>query len=272
MSLEIYYFSGTGNSLFAAKELQKLIPEAELIPVVSLLNKKVIETKGETVGFVFPLHLTTVPVPVREFLKKLDLKQTKYIFSLITRTGTFSLADIHIKKILKKKGKALNSSFILNMPDNSPTGLKPGQGNKNWINHITDEKILKLDSEAKSNLEIFQKIIINKEKYPENNSPFIKYFLEFIISLLTEKSNTILNFYYYSTCSGCGICEKVCPSARVKMVDGKPLWQKDVKCFYCYACFNYCPSQSILLKNYTDKSGRYFHPGITVNDIAGQKS
>jgi flavodoxin len=29
MTTEIYYFSGTGNSLYVAKELQKLIPEAD---------------------------------------------------------------------------------------------------------------------------------------------------------------------------------------------------------------------------------------------------
>jgi len=41
--VEIYYFSGTGNSLYVGKELQKRIPEAHLIPIVSLLNKDIIE-------------------------------------------------------------------------------------------------------------------------------------------------------------------------------------------------------------------------------------
>jgi flavodoxin len=38
MGTEIYYFSGTGNSLYVARELQKRVPEAELIPIVSLLK------------------------------------------------------------------------------------------------------------------------------------------------------------------------------------------------------------------------------------------
>ena len=58
MSTEIYYFSGTGNSLHVARELQKRIPETNLIPIVSLLNNNVIETNGETVGFVFPIHFS----------------------------------------------------------------------------------------------------------------------------------------------------------------------------------------------------------------------
>lgn len=58
--VEIYYFSGTGNSLHVAKELQKRIPGTNLIPITSLLKKDTIETNGETVGFVFPIHGMTV--------------------------------------------------------------------------------------------------------------------------------------------------------------------------------------------------------------------
>ncbi len=53
MSTEIYYFSGTGNSLHVARELQKRIPETNLIPMVSLLNKDIIEINGETLGLCF---------------------------------------------------------------------------------------------------------------------------------------------------------------------------------------------------------------------------
>lgn len=62
--------------------------QQNLIPIVSLLNKDVIETSGETVGFVFPIYLTTIPVPVKNFIKKLDLKSTTYIFATATRAGS----------------------------------------------------------------------------------------------------------------------------------------------------------------------------------------
>ena len=80
MSTEIYYFSGTGNSLHVAKELQKRIPETELIPIVSLLDKDVIKTSGQTVGFVFPVHALTIPVAVKKFLRKIDLDISRIHF------------------------------------------------------------------------------------------------------------------------------------------------------------------------------------------------
>jgi Pyruvate/2-oxoacid:ferredoxin oxidoreductase delta subunit len=41
--------------------------------------------------------------------------------------------------------------------------------------------------------------------------------------------------------------------------------------FFCYACFNFCPRQAILVKGYNLKTGCYNHPGIRAEDIAGQK-
>nr|WP_231551393.1 hypothetical protein [Methanobacterium sp. SMA-27] len=61
------------------------------------------------------------------------------------------------------------------------------------------------------------------------------------------------------------------------MINGKPNWQKDVQCFSCHACLNYCPEQAVqikstrLLKSYTDKNERYPHPYATDDDLAGQK-
>ena len=50
MSMEIYYFSGTGNSLYVARELQKRIPDARLMPIVGLLRKDLIQAGGKSDG------------------------------------------------------------------------------------------------------------------------------------------------------------------------------------------------------------------------------
>ena len=120
MSTEIYYFSGTGNSLHVARELQKRIPETKLIPIVSLLNKENIKTGADTVGFVFPIHLAMIPWPVMEFLSKLDLNSGEYIFAAVTRIGTRHRAFKDLEKILKKNDRGLGTFFNLNMASNDP--------------------------------------------------------------------------------------------------------------------------------------------------------
>ncbi|MCX8129550.1 MAG: EFR1 family ferrodoxin [Clostridia bacterium] len=277
---EIYYFSGTGNSLLVAKELQKRLPEAKLIPIVSLLKQDTIKVNGETAGFIFPLHGMTIPIPVRIFLKKLDLNSASYVFSLVTRAGTKCLALNSVNKILKRKGKCLDSGFTLTMLSNDPKFEDYDVPNS--------ESISRMESEIRNKLDFVSGIITNREKYLKKDSdyidfPFIKpvnFLLERIVLLgIFWADITRTNRYYYadSKCTGCGICEKVCLSGKIEMRAGEPLWRKNIKCYLCYTCLNYCPKQAvqikskIYMKSYTEKNGRYPHPFASVSDISGQK-
>ncbi|HBD94301.1 MAG: hypothetical protein A2015_05095 [Spirochaetes bacterium GWF1_31_7] len=83
---------------------------------------------------------------------------------------------------------------------------------------------------------------------------------------------SVIKYSVDSSCNLCGICEKICPSDTIKIKDNKVVWQKDANCYYCFACFNACPNQSILIDDrYTDKKGRYIHPGISIKDLISQK-
>jgi ferredoxin len=268
----IYYFSGTGNSLHVARELQKRVPETKIIPIVNLLHKGVVETSAKTVGFVFPIHLAMSPGPVRKFLEKLHLQSAEYIFAIATRSGTQHRAFIDVENILRKKGKVLDSFFSLNMANNDPKF-------DDW-HEATKEEIADLEVEVQSNLDSIQEIVLNKEKSHKKDTTFTRDMPIFsIISPLLPFFNRFysVEFYHDSKCVGCGTCEKVCLSGKIKIVNEKPLWQKDVPCFSCYACINYCPQQAIqiksprLIKTYTEVNGRYSHPYATVEDIAGQK-
>ncbi|MHC1782028.1 MAG: hypothetical protein AB9891_04560 [Anaerolineaceae bacterium] len=92
MSIEIYYFSGTGNSLHAARELQCRLPAAVLIPITRLLQDRVIRSHAEVVGLVFPNFCLTIPIPVKEFLTRGDFSSTRYLFAVCTRGGSPSQA------------------------------------------------------------------------------------------------------------------------------------------------------------------------------------
>jgi len=275
MCTEIYYFSGTGNSLHVAKEMQKRIPKTELIPIISLLDKNIIKTNSKTIGFVFPVHALTIPIAVKKFLRKIDLTSAEYIFALATRASTTHRAFDKIEKMLKKKSKSLDSYFTLNMASNDPKG-------KDWI-PPTDEELVKLESEVDDKLDSIQKIVIKKEKSREKDTKFtipVNFLLEkFVLSAMTvsEYTGGVNYFCSDSKCTGCGTCEKVCLSGKIKMIDNKPMWQKKVFCYMCYACVNFCPVLAVqinditFVKSNTRQNKRYPHPYGTVNDIAEQK-
>jgi ferredoxin/flavodoxin len=285
MSVEIYYFSGTGNSLHVAKELQKRIPETELIPIVSLVHEESIRTAGETVGFVFPQYAGTMPKVVAKAIKKLDPGSAKYLFAIATRGGTPCRAFGEVDELLKRKGRRLDSYFVLTMPSGSEPLVNT------FAEYITEERIARLESEMLTRLGSIQRIITAQEVNQEEDlsgldvpppdiikpiMPLIK-ILGPILLPLGKLAESSFGFYFDARCTGCGLCERVCLARKIEMVDGRPVWQKEVKCFGCFACLNYCPEQSIqvastwYLKSRTAENGRYHHPQVTANDIAAQK-
>lgn len=284
MSTEIYYFSGTGNSLHVAKELQKRMPETKLIPILSLVGQDSVTTRGEKVGFVFPHYASTLPKIVHAFVEKLDLGSARYLFAIATRGATKTMAFMEIDKILKAKGRRLDSFFVFTMPSGSEPLVK------GYAEQITEERIQRLESEMLARLDLIQGIIVNQKASRERDTgatppprllvPFVP-LIELVSPLLVplgKRVETTFEFYYDKKCTACGVCEQVCLAEKVQMVEGKPVWQEAVKCHGCFACLNYCPEESIqvgskwYLKSYTDQNGRYHHPQIKARDIAGQKT
>jgi ferredoxin len=282
MNARIYYFSGTGNSLYIAKELKRRISGSKLIPMISSLNKDIIEIDADIIGIIFPLQGPTFPNAVKQFLEKIKFPPDSYIFAIATRGGTTSKIHEEINKILKKKNRSLNSHFSITMFNNDPKLLN--KDNKIYEFHIpTKEELILKESEISKKLDFIQQKINKKENCHEKDNEYhfkYNFILErivlFAIKLMESKS--IKNYFFADLkCKSCGLCEKVCLSNRIKMVDKKPHWDDKILCHMCYACLNFCPAESIqinskwYMKSYTTKQGRYPHPYATVKDMEEQK-
>jgi ferredoxin len=280
MSTTIYYFSGSGNSLFVAKELQQKIPDSDLISMVSLLSQEKIVAGAEVIGFVFPVHCTTLPVPVRQFLTRLEFAPEAYLFAVVTQGGAWPrLVEFHLETILKEKGARLDAFYSIKMPWASPVGLMPVYI-PGFIEYPKPEKkIVKMQSDALKKLDVVRDVILAQDRMPTDDFPraidssFKHVVCKLMGPAINGLENSHIDFYADEDCTGCGICETVCSSQKIKMVDGTPVWQNEVQCHFCYACFSFCPAQSILVRNiYTKKDERYFNPNITSAEIALQKN
>jgi len=273
--MQIYYFSGTGNSLHAAKLLQRHFPESTLVPMISVVPIERAAAKSRVVALVFPLHLSYLPKPVRMFLEKIDLSSADYIFSVITRIGTFSFCDIAIRRYLKRQNKNLNALYYLNMADNSPTGLKPGKGDLKWIERVSSEKLSAIDRRVDAEVDAIAASVSRRENLPTNvtTNP-LRLILERVMrAVITASSKSEVGFYADESCTGCKKCERVCPSEKIVLQNNRPLWLSSTPCYYCFACFNFCPEEAILINGkFTQKSGRYHHPAVTFEEIARQKN
>jgi ferredoxin len=128
-------------------------------------------------------------------------------------------------------------------------------------------------------MDSIENIIEKKEKYqPKDHKGWfiLSHIIYPVMTLFFQKlrfPGMERSFYVDTKCNGCGICEKVCPSGKIKIINRIPQWQTDIKCTYCFACLHFCPVQSIQIKKRnTINKGRYHHPLITAKDIIKQKN
>jgi len=141
MNLEIYYFSGTGNSLVVARDIAEKMG-GNLIAIPSLMDKKNITTDADMIGIVFPVYyLGTVNIPlvVQRFVMKLDEISTKYIFAVCTFGGGAGSTLTILDEQLKKRGGQLASGFGVQMPQNA--FKKPFENKTKLYNNWKEKKL-----------------------------------------------------------------------------------------------------------------------------------
>ncbi|MBN2085130.1 MAG: EFR1 family ferrodoxin [Anaerolineales bacterium] len=267
MNTQIYYFSGTGNSLHVAKALRKRLGETDLVPMVREANRGKTASSAEVVGLVFPIHNLTSPDLVRQFLRRADLGSTKYLFAVATRECSDKVFH-DLDRILAAQGKSLDAWFIVAMPctyiplftlpsKNAAARMEADlQGKLNDIQAAVAEKRV---DRYKDDPLVF---LLGRILYP----PISEFFFR---ARFPEMARS---FHADSKCTGCGLCERVCPSGRIRIQNGKPEWSASINCLYCFACLHWCPVEAVQIRGRnTVGKGRYHHPAVTAAEIARQK-
>jgi ferredoxin len=262
METTIYFFTGTGNSLKIAKVLNEKLKDSELIPIAKIWEMEKLESLSEKVGFIFPLYLSGLPKIILDFINKINLSKTNYLFTVITSAGDINEQPLQqLEKILKTKEKTLNAGFFITMPTNYIIGdvIPSEQRQKEYfekafkyVDHISE--IVK-NKENNLTKDVFEKDVSRSEGINR--------------SFLEEVYESDKSFYADENCNSCGICEKVCPVNNIVLLEGHPEWQH--KCQQCLACINFCPEEAIQFEAKTLKPGRYHHPEITLQEIINQK-
>lgn len=258
----IFYFSGTGNSLYVAKCIAKAQKE-ELISISKEmnLNKEIYEytlKPYEKIIFVFPIYAWAPPKMVLEFINKIKLNNYNgnYISSVATCGKNIGNAMELLNKKLNRKGVNLSSGFSVVMPNNY---MIAGDV-------YTKEENEKIINDSQPILENINKILSNSEKgifnVEKGSMPKIT---TFVINPLFNSAINTKKFYVNDDCIGCKICEKVCNNKCIK-VDKTPVWGED--CSQCLACINYCPKKAIQYGKATINKGRYTNPYISLEEMS----
>ena len=289
MTTEIYYFSGTGNSLAVARGITKGLG-CELLSVPVAVRGQQVEPKADCIGIVFPAYLAQlygVPLIVERFVSRLVGIEKKYIFAVATCGGYESFNALpalkNLSKLIKARGGRIALLHSIRLPMNNldyshiPIPISKDQdlmferGHRKIAaicddvrrtgrtRHGIAKSILNV---AMSPLYLALKGVYLKElrkfaKEPEGSNLGFR-------DLIPRIDKSI---QCDDQCDSCGTCAQICPAENIAMNEGRPTWLHH--CEMCLACAEWCPREAVHHCMRAD-GNFYRHPEVKVSDMLRQ--
>ena len=284
----IFYFSGTGNTKWAASKLAAATRE-DLISIAPYMRaddsshnlaEPFILKENERLGFVFPVHGWRVPKLVREFISKMKilrepsdasaenkakaddcLKNRPFAYCVCTAGDSIGLTIENLNEVISQNPSLqalgiteVSSSYSLIMPE-SYIGLP-------FMDVDPKEReIRKKENAAQELAVVCEEIFDRKEGINRLVKGPIPWFFTKVVGgffenvLITDKRFHVEK----DRCVKCGICANVCPIGDIKGGHGEyPVWLHHKDCLTCFTCYHHCPHHAIEFGNQTQKKGQYY--------------
>ena len=257
--IDIYCFTGSGNSLAVSRQLAGLLNDKCRINMIKdLVDRDIIEPDADCVGIIFPVYAWSMPKIVRRFVRRLSIPHGTYVFAVYTHAGTPGAAGVHADKMLKAKNYGLNAGFELQMPSSyTPLGIASEEKNKTVL------------AGAGSRIQVIASQINERINNRIDRTRFFWRLGGFISLLFMSRINgKRVGFVENGKCISCEACVKICPNQNITLVEGKPAWGRN--CELCMACLHWCPVKAIEYGRNSKNGRRYHHPAITVYDMVSK--
>ena len=289
----IFYFSGTGNTKWAASKLAAATRE-DLISIAPYMRadesshnlaEPFILKEDERLGFVFPVHGWRVPKLVREFISKMkiqrepiqrepsdataenkakaddSLKNRPFAYCVCTAGDSIGLTIENLNDVISQNPSLqalgiteVSSSYSLIMPE-SYIGLP-------FMDVDPKEReIRKKENAAQELAVVCEEIFDRKEGISRLVKGPIPWFFTKVVGGFFEKVLITDKRFHVEKdrCVKCGICANVCPVGDIKGGHGEyPVWLHHKDCLTCFTCYHHCPHHAIEFGNQTQKKGQYY--------------
>ena len=234
------YFSGTGNSKYAAECFCRNYDKDS--KVFSIEDPDAVsEIKhSDLLVFAYPVQYSTVPKILRDFITNhSELWMNKKVFIIATMGLFRGDGSGMLGRLLHGFGAEVIGGLHLKMPDS-----------------IGDEKALKRPLETNRELvrsaesKIKESVRLLKEGKPtrEGLGPLYQmaglFGQRLYFGHKTKEYSSKLKINS-DKCVVCGLCVKLCPMNNITVAQGKAV--SGNQCTMCYRCINKCPKQAITL-------------------------
>lgn len=289
MSVEVYHFSGTGNSLAVARALAGRV-DGRLMSIPTVMHRDRVTSDAEALGLVFPVYHKSIPLILKRFVEKLEGLGGRYIFAVSTYGDTPGLAADHLTALIEARGGELAASFGVHMPYNyvTPAPVLRGFFRSFSLREVPLEKQRTLLAQAPERIEAIAASVEARQRgaFEPSADPITRLTdrlnlpetvakpvwlriagFEGSTDLSFLESRQLMDHAFRADerCDGCGVCARICPVRNIELVGDRPVWQH--RCEQCFACLQWCPREAIQFRGNTSGQRRYRHPDVTLADM-----
>lgn len=251
----IFYFSGTGNSLLVALELQKYLGgEVVRLEGERLLNPSselFVVPEGEPVVWVFPIYSWGVPPVLIPFLRRSRIKITPEHstphFMVCTCGDDTGYADHQWAKIIGRRGWSPRGSFSVQMP-NTYVNMK---GFDVDTPDVVQAKVAAMPERVRHIADCI-KTGFGEADMTRGSWAWVKTYIVypwFAAFCMSSKP-----FRFTNACVKCGLCAKGCPMKNITMTESGPAWGN--RCALCLRCYHVCPHHAVAYGKETELKGQ----------------
>ncbi|MDR3111770.1 MAG: EFR1 family ferrodoxin [Elusimicrobiota bacterium] len=246
-NIDIYFFTGTGNTYLCAKRIaDKLKNKGFAVSVKNIEKSNPREINlSNALGIAFPTACwNTFPI-VKDFINSIPNSCGTQCFVFTTMGDSSLKCAQNFGNVLKKKGYFLTGAQGFLMPNNFIAVRSKEK------NSIKREKAFKKTDAFVDSIIDGTAILFSK-----TNLFFRLCFklTDFITNLWRTK--LVQKFFKFellwNSCTRCGLCTKICPTKNISQLDLPSFTDKPdlpsfdgKKCQFCLRCISYCPKQSI---------------------------
>lgn len=246
----VFYFSATGNSMYVARQIEK-----DPISIPQAIHNGDQEYVADSIGIVAPIYGHELPPMVKDFLKKAKFR-TDYFYMILTYGNRHGGAAELAKNFCEECGIAVNYINVIVMVDNWLPSFDMNEQKK--IDKHVDENLKKILADLSTHKNMISEVT-------ETDRAAHRQFLERMSRMPEDAWQHLV--LVTKKCTGCGICEKVCPSGSIRVENGRAVHIPG-NCQTCLACAHACPQKAIgLAIQEVNPDARYRNEHISLQDI-----